>query len=65
MNLDCRKELLFADSLDEFDHVQKTGSAKLGGQKRSCEHPDYVDFGLETSQHDDSRVSGTCQQDVP
>jgi tubulin gamma len=39
-----RKEPMFADSLDEFDHSRETVQ-NLVDEYRACERPDYVDFG--------------------
>jgi tubulin gamma len=39
-----RKEPMFADSLDEFDHARETVQ-NLVDEYRACERPDYVDFG--------------------
>lgn len=43
-----RRELLFQDSLDEFDNARETVQS-LVDEYRACERPDYVDFGLETA----------------
>jgi tubulin gamma len=39
-----RKEPMFADSLDEFDHSRETVQ-NLVDEYRACERADYVDFG--------------------
>jgi tubulin gamma len=39
-----RREPIFADSLDEFDHARETVQ-NLVDEYRACERPDYVDFG--------------------
>jgi tubulin gamma len=39
-----RKEPMFADSLDEFDHARETVQ-NLVDEYRACERADYVDFG--------------------
>jgi tubulin gamma len=39
-----RKEPMFADSLDEFDHARETVQ-NLVDEYKACERPDYVDFG--------------------
>jgi tubulin gamma len=39
-----RKEPMFADSLDEFDHARETVQ-NLVDEYRACERPDYVNFG--------------------
>ena len=39
-----RKEPMFADSLDEFDHARETVQ-NLVDEYRACERRDYVDFG--------------------
>jgi tubulin gamma len=44
-----RRELLFQDSLDEFDNARETVQ-NLVDEYRACERPDYVNFGLETAQ---------------
>ena len=40
-----RREPMFQDSLDEFDHARET-VVDLIEEYRACERPDYVDFGL-------------------
>jgi len=44
-----RRELLFQDSLDEFDNARETVQ-NLVDEYRACERPDYVDFGLDIAQ---------------
>lgn len=39
-----RREPMFADSLDEFDHARETVQ-HLVDEYRACERPDYVNFG--------------------
>lgn len=39
-----RREPMFADSLDEFDHARETVQ-NLVDEYKACERPDYVDFG--------------------
>jgi tubulin gamma len=39
-----RREPMFADSLDEFDHARETVQ-NLVDEYAACERPDYVDFG--------------------
>lgn len=39
-----RREPMFADSLDEFDHSRETVQ-NLVDEYRACERPDYVEFG--------------------
>lgn len=39
-----RREPMFADSLDEFDHARETVQ-NLVDEYIACERPDYVDFG--------------------
>lgn len=39
-----RREPMFADSLDEFDHARET-VANLVEEYRACERPDYVQYG--------------------
>ena len=43
-----RREPMFHDSLDEFDHARET-VVNLIEEYRACERPDYVDFGMGTS----------------
>jgi tubulin gamma len=40
-----RREPMFADSLDEFDHARETVQ-NLVDEYRACERSDYVDFGV-------------------
>jgi tubulin gamma len=42
-----RREPMFHDSLDEFDHARET-VVDLMEEYRACERPDYVDFGMAT-----------------
>ncbi|KAL7579321.1 hypothetical protein ACA910_013999 [Epithemia clementina (nom. ined.)] len=42
-----RREPMFADSLDEFDHARETVQ-NLVDEYRACERPDYVNFGFST-----------------
>ena len=41
-----RREPIFADSLDEFDHARETVQ-NLVDEYRACERPDYVNFGCQ------------------
>ena len=40
-----RREAVFHDSLDEFDHSREVVQS-LMDEYRACERPDYVDFGM-------------------
>lgn len=51
-----RKEPIFADSLDEFDHARETVQ-NLVDEYRACERPDYVDFGCTTTTSDGGRAN--------
>jgi tubulin gamma len=50
-----RKEPMFADSLDEFDHARETVQ-NLVDEYRACERPDYVHFGCSSN---NSTIGGT------
>ena len=43
-----RREPMFADSLDEFDHARETVQ-NLVDEYRACERADYVNFGFSSS----------------
>jgi len=43
-----RREPMFHDSLDEFDHARET-VVDLMEEYRACERPDYVDYGMTTA----------------
>ena len=53
-----RKEPMFIDSLDEFDHARETVQ-NLVDEYRACEQADYVDFGCRPNDDDGaSAISG-------
>lgn len=41
-----RREPMFADNLDEFDHARETVQ-NLVDEYRACERPDYAEFGMQ------------------
>ena len=43
-----RREPMFQDSLDEFDHAREV-VVDLMEEYRACERPDYVDYGMGTA----------------
>jgi tubulin gamma len=46
-----RREAVFQDSLDEFDHSREVVQS-LVDEYRACERPDYVNFGMSNNNHD-------------
>jgi tubulin gamma len=65
-----RKEPIFCDSLDEFDHARETVQ-NLVDEYRACERADYVDFGCvhhagtgstQNNRHNASSVSATSHR---
>ncbi|CAB9524929.1 Tubulin gamma-3 chain (Fragment) [Seminavis robusta] len=55
-----RREPMFQDSLDEFDHARET-VVDLMEEYRACERPDYVEYGMMAA-NDTSRMPGEQSQ---
>ena len=56
-----RREPMFAESLDEFDHARETVQ-NLVDEYRACERPDYVNFGFSpstTTNHNNNNNNNT------
>ena len=51
-----RREPMFSDSLDEFDHARETVQ-NLVDEYRACERADYVDFGCNNTNFNDSTAA--------
>lgn len=51
-----RREPVFADSLDEFDHSRETVQ-NLIDEYRACERHDYVEFGTASSNNNTTTTS--------